>query len=98
MEPDDVRVRETPHDRDLALDVVDEGRVREEFLLVEDFNGDALPRAAVSRVVDFGECAASEELTKLVFSEQGVAVVAAAVVGDDLDLGHGFRSQRVVEK
>lgn len=97
MELDDVRVRQTPHDGDLALDVVDEGRVREEFLLVEDFDGDALARAAVTRVVDFGECAASEELPELVFPEQGVAVVVVAeVVRDKLDLRHGFRRRKLI--
>lgn len=73
MELHDVTVVQPAHDGDLAFDIRHQiGAV--DFLFVDDFDGDALSRTDIARVVDFGEGAASEEFADFVFAEEGVFV------------------------
>lgn len=71
MKSDDVGMSEPAHDGDLSLDVGHQIGAND-FVLVDDFNCDALPIPDISGVVDFCKCAAAQKFSDFVFAEQGI--------------------------
>ena len=81
-EEDDVRVAEAAHDRDFPLDVRRESVFQ--TLLLDDFDRDAFAAVVeILRLVDFGERAAAEKLSEVVFAEQRRFVIVSVDVEDD---------------